>query len=462
MIILNLCGKTILVLGLGISGVSTAKALNEMGANVIINDKKTKDELKDYICKLSDYQIKYALGYNDMSLEGIDMVVKSPGVPMDLDIIKKAKESGIEVITDIELAYRITDIPFIAITGTNGKTTTTTLVGEIFKNAGFNVKVTGNIGVGILWELVNNKDIDIFIIEASSFQLESTKYFKPKVSVITNITPDHINWHKDFKNYINAKKKIFKNQTKEDFIVLNYDDDLLKSLEKEIDSKVIFFTQKHNIKNGIYLNNNYIVYDYGNESVEVMDYRDIKMPGMHNLENSMAAIATAKAMGVKWETIIYTLETFEGVEHRLEFVDDINGISFYNDSKGTNPDASIKAIEALNKPITLIAGGYDKGSDFEDFIKAFNGKVDNIILLGETKEKIRKAAIKLGFNNIYIVKDMEEAILKGYQINNSPHTVLLSPACASWDMYNSYEERGRHFKDIVRNLRRQGDDKEES
>ncbi|WP_026895190.1 UDP-N-acetylmuramoyl-L-alanine--D-glutamate ligase [Clostridiisalibacter paucivorans] len=459
---MNLCGKTILVLGLGISGVSTAKALNEMGANVIINDKKTKDELKDYICKLSDYNIKYALGYNDMSLEGIDMVVKSPGVPMDLNIIKKAVESGIEVITDIELAYRITEIPFIAITGTNGKTTTTTLVGEIFKNAGFNVKVTGNIGVGILWELVNNKDIDIFIIEASSFQLESTKYFKPKVAVITNITPDHINWHKDFKNYINSKKKIFRNQTKEDFIVLNYDDDLLKSLEKEIDSKVIFFTQKHKIKNGIYLNNNYIVYDYDNEFVKVMDYRDIKMPGMHNLENSMAAIATAKAMGIKWETIIYTLKTFEGVEHRLEFVDDVNGISFYNDSKGTNPDASIKAIEALNKPITLIAGGYDKGSDFEDFINAFNGKVDNIILLGETKEKIRKAAIKLGFNNIYIVKDMEEAVLKGYQISNSPHTVLLSPACASWDMYNSYEERGRHFKDIVRNLRRQGDDKEES
>lgn len=445
--------KNILILGLAVSGVSTAKALQKLGANIIVTDMKNKDELKEQLEELRNINIKYVLGSNDIDLDNIHIIVKSPGIPMDIPLIVKAKHNNIEVITDIELAYRISKNKIIAITGTNGKTTTTALTGELIKNNGSECHVTGNIGVGILWEAINAPEDDLFVIEASSFQLESTKYFRPKISVITNITPDHLNWHKTFDNYIESKKKVYKNQQKDDYTILNYDDLILREIGKDIKSNLIFFSANNKLEKGIYVDNNQIIINNGEEVFNVMDSREIRIPGKHNLENALAVVSIGWALGIKTEIIRKTLMEFEGVEHRIEYVDNISGVSFYNDSKGTNPDASIKAIQALVKPIILIAGGMDKGTGFEEFIDSFEDKIKALVLLGETSEKIKETAINKGFSNIYIVESIREAVNKSFDLAVPGDNVLLSPACASWDMFKSYEERGRMFKQAVKSLR---------
>lgn len=450
---MKLKGKNILVLGLGVSGISTAKALDKLGANVVINDKKNEKELKECIKALEGCNIKYILGTNDVVLDNIDFVIKSPGIPMDLPLIKKAEKKGIEVVTDIELAYRLCKNNFIAITGTNGKTTTTTLTGEIFKNSGAKCHVVGNIGVGILWEVVNSYKDDIFVIEASSFQLEGTKTFKPKVAAILNITPDHLNWHKTFDNYVEAKKKIFRNQNSDDYLILNYDDEILNNIKKETKSKIIYFSTENTLNRGIVIEDNNIVIKTKDKKFKIISIEDIPIPGKHNLENIMTSIGIAWTMGISVNVIANTIRNFRGVEHRLEYVTELNGIKFYNDSKGTNPNASQKAVEALNGPIILIAGGMDKGNDFTDFIKSFNNKVKAMVLLGETSEKIMKTAIKEGFCNIYIVENMEIAVNKAYSLASKGDKILLSPACASWDMYKNFEERGRDYKQAVVKLR---------
>ncbi|NLW22096.1 MAG: UDP-N-acetylmuramoyl-L-alanine--D-glutamate ligase [Tissierellia bacterium] len=451
---MDIRGKNVLVLGLGISGVSTAKALYKLGANIIISDLKKEEELIDYVSEIRDLNVRFFLGTNDVPLEYIDLIIKSPGIPLTVDLIKEANRRGIEVISDIELAYRINpDNNFIAITGTNGKTTTTALTGEFFKNGDLPTHVVGNIGVGILWNIVNSDNEDIFVIEASSFQLESTVYFNPKVSVILNITPDHLDWHKDLEAYIDAKKKIFRNQTKDEYTILNYDDKLLRNMEKEVASNLIWFSRQYELPKGVYVKDGYIVINDGNSVKALIKTDEIKLLGKHNLENVLASVSIAWIMGLDMDTMKYVLKTFSGVEHRIEYVDTVNGIKFYNDSKGTNPDASIKAIEALKSPIILIAGGHDKGNEFDEFILSFNNKVKALILLGETKYKIKNTAIKYGFNNIYIVDNMKEAVIKSYELAKTGDNVLLSPACASWDMYRSFEERGKDFKKAVHSLR---------
>lgn len=451
---MDIRGKNVLVLGLGISGVSTAKALYKLGANIIISDLKKEEELIDYVSEIRDLNVRFFLGTNDVPLEYVDLIIKSPGIPLTVDLIKEANRRGIEVISDIELAYRINpDNNFIAITGTNGKTTTTALTGEFFKNGDLPTHVVGNIGVGILWNIVNSDNEDIFVIEASSFQLESTVYFNPKVSVILNITPDHLDWHKDLEAYIDAKKKIFRNQTKDEYTILNYDDKLLRNMEKEVASNLIWFSRQYELPKGVYVKDGHIVINDGNSVKALIKTDEIKLLGKHNLENVLASVSIAWIMGLDMDTMKYVLKTFSGVEHRIEYVDTVNGIKFYNDSKGTNPDASIKAIEALKSPIILIAGGHDKGNEFDEFILSFNNKVKALILLGETKYKIKNTAIKYGFNNIYIVDNMKEAVIKSYELAKTGDNVLLSPACASWDMYRSFEERGKDFKKAVHSLR---------
>lgn len=451
---MELKNKNVLILGLGVSGVSTVKALNKLQANIVISDLKREEELKDFLNEIGDYPVKLYLGTNSVPLDDIDLIVKSPGIPLELSIIEEAKSKNIEVITDIELAYRlIPNNKFIAITGTNGKTTTTTLVGKIFSNAGYKCHVTGNIGVGILWEAINSKKEDIFIIETSSFQLESTIKFKPKVSLIINITPDHINWHKTYDNYINAKKKVFKNQDNEDFTVLNYDDETIRNMKDEINSNIIWFSVNNELNKGVYIKGEKIVINDGTKLIEVLPHKDVKIPGKHNLENALASIAIGYSLGIDVDIIADVLRTFEGVEHRIEYVTTIDDVEFYNDSKGTNSDASIKAIEALDGPIILIAGGMDKGTSFDDFIKSFSGKVKNLILLGETAKKINETANKYGFKDIYLVDSMKEAVKKSFQVSKEGDKILLSPACASWDMYESFEERGRDFKEAVYELR---------
>ncbi|MBU5438177.1 UDP-N-acetylmuramoyl-L-alanine--D-glutamate ligase [Tissierella sp. MSJ-40] len=446
--------KRVLILGLGISGVSTVKALNKLGSKLIISDSKSEEELKDFLTQIKDIDLDKYLNTNDVPLEGIDLIIKSPGIPPTANIIKKAKSKNIEVITDIELAYRVSPTKnIIAITGTNGKTTTTTLVGKFFNKANFNTHVAGNIGVGILWDMVNAKEEDVFVIEVSSFQLDNTIQFKPKVSLIINITPDHLNWHGSIENYVDAKKKIFKNQDESDFVVLNYDDITLRNMGDEINSNVIWFSVNNILDKGVYIEDEYIVIKDEEKITKVLPYKDIKMLGKHNLENALGSIGIGWIMGLDVEIMAEVLRTFPGVEHRIEFVSSIDGINFYNDSKGTNPDASIKAIEAINSPIILIAGGLDKGSDFGEYISSFNGKVKALILLGQTKEKIKSSALDKGYKNIFTVESMEEAVNLSYELGDKGDNVLLSPACASWDMYKSFEDRGKDFKKVVYSLK---------
>ncbi|HAE92788.1 MAG TPA: UDP-N-acetylmuramoyl-L-alanine--D-glutamate ligase [Tissierella sp.] len=446
--------KKVLVFGLGISGLSTVKALHKLGAQIIVCDSKTKDELKDFFDKIKDIYVEKHLNTNELPLEDIDLIVKSPGIPPTAPILVNAQEKNIEVITDIELAYRISPTDnIIAITGTNGKTTTTTLVGEIFKKANCNTYVAGNIGVGILWDMVNANKDDVFVIEASSFQLENTIYFKPKVSLVTNIAPDHLNWHGSLDNYILSKKKIFKNQDKYDYTVLNYEDKTLREIQNEVNSNIIWFSANQKLDNGVFIDGDYIVLKDGQNLSKILPYRQLKILGKHNLENALGAIAISWAMGIELEIIAEVLREFPGVEHRIEYVKTIKGISFYNDSKGTNSDSTIKAIEALESPIILIAGGYDKGAEFDELILSFNGKVKELILLGSTKEKIKETAINNGFNNVHLVENMKEAVKLAYNCGEEKDNILLSPACASWDMYNNFEERGQDFKDAVYGLK---------
>lgn len=459
---MDIKGKRVLVLGLGISGISTVKALNKLGASLIISDQKSEAELKDYIAQIKSINLEAYFGTNNVPLDNVDLIVKSPGIPLTNEIIKKANKIGIEVITDLELAYRICpNKKYIAITGTNGKTTTTTLVGEFFKGAGINPHVSGNIGVGILWDLVNSKYEDVFVIEASSFQLESIKYFKPKVSVILNITPDHIKWHHSYENYINAKKKIFQNQTNREYTVLNFDDPLLRKISKDVKSSIIWFSVDNKLKKGAYIDNGFLVFNDGITINKIVKIDEIKILGKHNLENILASISVGWIMGLDFNVMGNVIKNFKGVEHRIEHVCTIDGVKFYNDSKGTNPDASIKAVLAVNPPIILIAGGLDKGNQFDNFVKSFKDRVKALILLGETKEKIKDTAEKLGYSSIYMVNNMEEAVHKGFEISKPGDSILLSPACASWDMYSNYEMRGNDFKKVVMDLKEEKNGQQE-
>lgn len=447
---MDLSNSRVLVLGLGISGRSAVKALHRLNAQIVISDTKSEAELAGFFKEISGIYVEKYLNTDNVPLENIDLIIKSPGIPPTNPIVVEARRRNIEVITDIELAYRISPTEkIISITGTNGKTTTTALIGEIFKRAKYNTYVTGNIGVGILEKMIDAKKDDVFVIETSSFQLEDTVYFKPKVSLITNITPDHLDWHGSFENYVNAKKKIFKNQDENDYTVLNFEDSIIRNFQDEINSNIIWFSSENVLNKGVFVSEDYIVIKDENYYEKVIPYKELKILGKHNLENALASVAVAFAMGVNLDYVREALREFPGVEHRIEFVKEINGIKFYNDSKGTNPDSTIKAIEALDGSIILIAGGYDKGSQFNELIESFKGKVKELILMGETKEKIKDAALHHNFTNIHLVENMKEAVTLAYKLAKEKDNVLLSPACASWDMYKNYEERGKDFKKVV-------------
>ena len=412
---MNLKNKKVLLVGLAKTGVSTIKHLNRLGAKVVVNDIKDKDKLKDILDELSDLNnVEYILGHHPENIDDIDMTVVSPGVPLDLPFILKIKSKNIEIIGEVELAYRLSKNPiFIGITGTNGKTTTTSLVGEIFKKAKRDTYIVGNIGNPVIDTVGVANENSVLVTELSSFQLESIATFKPHVSAILNFTEDHLNRHHTMEAYMEAKARIFENQDSKDFCVLNYDDEDVRSLSDNVKAKKIFFSRKKSLECGIYLDESNIDID----------------------------------------TIREVLKTFAGVEHRQEFVRNLNGVMFVNDSKATNPDSSIKAVQSYNRPIVLIAGGMDKQSSFDEFLDAAKENVYALVLLGETAQKIKECAQNKGFDNIIVVKDMKEAVNASYQIAKDGDVVLLSPACASWDMYKSFEVRGIDFKDNVNNLK---------
>ena len=452
---MNLKNKNILLVGLAKTGISTIKHLNKLGAKVVVNDIKDKDKLKGILDELSDLNnVEYILGYHPENVDDIDMAVVSPGVPLDLPFILKLKSKNIEIIGEVELAYRLSQNPmFIGITGTNGKTTTTSLVGEIFKKANIDTYIVGNIGNPVIDTVDTANENSVLVTELSSFQLESIDTFKPHVSAILNFTEDHLNRHHTMEAYMEAKARIFKNQDEKDFCVLNYDDKYVKSLSDNVKAKKIFFSRKKSLDCGIYLDEDNNIIINIDKKIKLLNKDELSLPGNHNLENCMAAAAIAYVSNIDIDVIREVLKTFAGVEHRQEFVRNLNGIMFVNDSKATNPDSSIKAIESYNRPIILIAGGMDKQSSFDEFLDVAKENVYALVLLGETAQRIKECAQNKGFDNITVVKDMKEAVNASYQIAKGGDVVLLSPACASWDMYKSFEVRGIDFKDNVHNLK---------
>ncbi|CEP81601.1 UDP-N-acetylmuramoyl-L-alanine--D-glutamate ligase [Paraclostridium sordellii] len=452
---MDLNNKTVLLVGLAKTGVSTIKKLDKLGAKIIVNDIKSKDQLKDIIKQIENLDsVEYILGHHLEDISNIDLTIVSPGVPLDLPFIKKLQSENINIIGEVELAYKLSKNPtFVGITGTNGKTTTTSLVGEIFKKASKDSYIVGNIGNPVI-DTVDLTDENSFLItELSSFQLESIEDFKPRVSTIINITEDHLNRHNTMENYINAKANIFKNQDANDFCILNYDDEIVRELGNKTNAKVLYFSQKEKVSQGAYLDdNNNIVIKVNDKEIKLLNKDELSLPGNHNLENCMAAILMSYVLGIDLEIIKDTLKTFKSVEHRLEFVTDKDGIMFVNDSKGTNPDSTIKAITSYDKPIVLIAGGKDKQSDFTEMISYATKNVKALVLLGETADKIEQTAKLQGMNNIFRVSNMKEAVKTAYKLAQSGDVVLLSPACASWDMYPNFEARGLDFKENIYNL----------
>lgn len=443
---MDLYNKKVLVVGTGISGVGAATLLEKAGAVVILYDANEKLLAKDIYEKLpKDTSIEVRIGE---PVYDAQLLVISPGVPVDSELVLEYKNKNVPVWGEIELAYNFEKGKVIAITGTNGKTTTTTLVGEIMKAYRDKTFVVGNIGNPYTNEVLNTSEDSYTVAEISSFQLETIHKFAPAISAILNITPDHLNRHKTMENYVAVKESICSNQSSDSVCVVNYDDEYLKDFAPD-NCKVVHFSRKIKPQVGAYMNGDVIMYTDGKQDISIVNVHDMQIIGTHNYENVMAAVAITINMGVPVDIIIDTILGFKGVEHRIEYVNTINGVTYYNDSKGTNPDASIKAIEAMTKPTVLIAGGYDKKSEFDDFILAFNGKIKKLVLLGVTKEKIADTAKKYGFTDYVFANDLKEAVDLCFECAVNGDAVLLSPACASWDMFTGYEQRGRLFKEYV-------------
>ncbi|MGB5824270.1 MAG: UDP-N-acetylmuramoyl-L-alanine--D-glutamate ligase [Proteocatella sp.] len=438
----------VIVVGLGKSGFEILKFLDKKEIETIAFDSKENYD-KDQIKKFSN-KITINLGQNPTGEEACNLVVISPGVPTSLTFLEQFRKRGIEIVGEVEFAYNFAKGKFVSITGTNGKTTTTTLVGSIFKEAGIDTRIVGNIGNPIISEVETSTDETVFIAEISSFQLETINRFKSKAATVINVTPDHLDRHHTIGNYADIKSQIFKNQTQDDYAILNYDDEKVREMAKSINSKIIFFSKIEKLENGIYMEDGIIKISKNGISKDIVKRKDVFLKGAHNLENVMTAIGLSIANNIEMKIIVEALMNFKGVEHRLELVDTIDGVEYINDSKGTNADSSIKALETYSHDVILIAGGYDKKSEFDDFVKLFKGRVKHVILMGATRDKLAQTCLKFGFENYTLTDNMKEAVEIAKKIANHGDTVLLSPACASWGMYNNFEERGADFKENVR------------
>lgn len=452
---MNLEDKKVLVVGTGISGVAATELLVGQKINTVLFDgNKDLDKEKLYEKNEVLRQVPLILGeLTDEEMEQFDVVVLSPGVPTDLPMVNAMRDKGITIWGEIELAYYFAKGRIVAITGTNGKTTTTALTGEIMANYFASTKVVGNIGIPYTSVALDTTDETVTVAEISSFQLETVHEFKPVVSAILNITPDHLDRHHTMEAYIQAKTDVTKNQTKNEICVLNYEDEVLREFAVTCPAKVVFFSSKRKLTEGFYYEDKIIFYAHDGVEEKVIHVDELNILGEHNYENVMAATAMALAVGVPMETIQEVLRQFQAVEHRIEYVTEKRGVRFYNDSKGTNPDAAIKAIKAMNRPTYLIGGGYDKQSEYDEWIEAFDGKVKELVLIGQTAEKIKECAHKHGFMNTILFETFEEAVTYCYERAVEGDAVLLSPACASWGMFPNYEVRGKVFKDIVRGFK---------
>ncbi len=447
-------GKKILVFGTGISGIGAADLLTAKGADVVLydgNDKVNKDTVLSRL--KAPEKTALVLGeLPDSVMDTLDMVVLSPGVPTDLPVVLKMKEKKIPVIGEVELAYQTGAGTVYAITGTNGKTTTTALLGKIMDEYYPEVYVVGNIGTPYTSVSAQMTEKAVTVAEISSFQLETIQEFHPHVSAILNITEDHLNRHHTMEEYIRVKELITENQTMDDTVVLNYEDEVLRAFGEKVQTQVLYFSSQRSLSEGICMEGDEIVLRWKGEEIRVLDVNEQQLLGTHNYENIMAAIAMAYCAGVPVEHIRQSVKSFRAVEHRIEYVTEINGVAYYNDSKGTNPDAAIKGIQAMKRPTLLIGGGYDKESSYEDWIKAFDGKVRYLVLIGQTREKIAKTARELGFTDILMEENLEAAVATCARLARPGDAVLLSPACASWGQFPNYEVRGKMFKEYVWNM----------
>ncbi len=450
---MEIAKKKVLVFGLGISGIGAAGLLEEQGAEVVLydgNEKLKEEEIRNKLKDGSRAQIIIG-AFPEELLDSLDIVILSPGVPADLPLVNQMRERGILITGEVELAFESGKGDVLAITGTNGKTTTTALLGEIMKNYQDDVFVVGNIGNPYTTAAGKMNDGSITVAEMSSFQLETILDFRPKVSAILNFTPDHLNRHHTMEAYVNAKKNIAKNQTEDDYCILNYEDKLTREFGENIKAQVLYFSSRRKLEKGIYLADGRIIYR-DEEVTELCDIKELNLLGLHNYENVMAAAAMAFVYGVPAEIVRKSVKAFKGVEHRIEYVTEKNGVAYYNDSKGTNPDAAIKGIQAMNRPTVLIGGGYDKDSVYTEWINSFEGKVKRLVLVGATKEKIARDARTCGFYDYVFADTFEEAVLEAAKAAKPGDAVLLSPACASWGMFPNYEVRGEKFKEIVNSL----------
>ena len=446
--------KKIGVIGSGVSGVGAVKLLEAAGAVPTLydsNEKLTEAEVRKRLPEGSKCKVVQGEFPENLKKE-TELVVLSPGVPVDLPLVEELRTNGAAIWGEVELAYHFGKGKIAAITGTNGKTTTTTLVGEIFKSYYPEVFVVGNIGTAYTQEALKMTDNSVIAAEISSFQLETIENFHPKVSAILNITPDHLNRHHTMQCYIETKEKIAENQTRDDTCVLNYDDEETRRFGGSCKASVLYFSREHILDQGVYMDGTAIVYADESVRTKICDVSELKLLGTHNYENVMAAVAIAAAMGVPFPYIRETVIHFTAVEHRIEFVAEKKGVAYYNDSKGTNTDASIKAVQAMNRPTIVIGGGYDKHVTFDDWIACFGDKVKWLVLLGQTANQIAETAKKHGFTHIVFTESLEEAVQVCAGKAESGDAVLLSPACASWGMFDNYEQRGRMFKDYVRAL----------
>ncbi|MFW6035125.1 MAG: UDP-N-acetylmuramoyl-L-alanine--D-glutamate ligase [Halothermotrichaceae bacterium] len=475
-------GKKVTIIGFSRTGVAAARMLDNRGAEVTVSDIKSREQLQEQIEKLSNNSINYDLdGHSESSLD-CDYIVVSPGVPLTTPFFKKARVRKIPIISEVELAYHFTEANLIAITGTNGKTTTTSLIGEILKKAEIGkVKVAGNIGIPLVQEAVGLTSEDWVVVEVSSFQLETIRDFRPDISLFLNFTPDHLDRHKTIENYWKAKKRIFENQTETDYAVINLDDNEVVRASDNIKSEKYQISLSEEVDKGIYLkDNNLMLKDSSgiinkakitssiakeaNKNKETTNYEEIKiistaeipLLGDHNIQNTAFAATAAYLAGVDLESIRKGIKNFEAAEHRLEVVLKKDNRVVIDDSKATNPDAAVKALEAVDTPVVLIAGGQDRDADFKKFAKKIKDRVKALILLGETKNKIKAEVLNTGINNIdiEIVDNMEEAVAKSITYFKKGDCLLLAPGCPSWDMYSSYKVRGNKFQqEVMKHLR---------
>ena len=441
--------KKVLVVGMARSGVAAAQLLRASGAEVTVNDSKSEEELGQQLSPLEGLQLERRFGCGAMELlEGKDCLVISPGIPDTAPFVVKAKEMGIYVIGELELAAQLSAGTLVAVTGTNGKTTTVSLLGEIFANSGKITHVVGNIGYP--FSLASH----VLVCEVSSFQMETADTFHPHVALLTNITEDHLNRHGTMEVYTAMKMRMFRNQTPQDYAVFNADDPALKGLSKQVRSKVLEFSRKKEVTNGAFVRNDEIWFVMNGNERRVCRTDEIYIPGPHNLENALGAVCVAAAMNVPAPVIRHSLKTFRGVEHRIESVRELDGIEYINDSKGTNPDSTIKAVQTMSQPTVIILGGYDKHASFDALSREIvnSPMIRQAVLIGETAGLIRHSLQRAGFDAITETGTLKEAVEVSRKLAQKGWCVLLSPACASFDMFKDYEERGRVFKEIVQAL----------